>query len=136
MIYTSGTAGRPKGVRRQPATSEMQATMTAMVSRIIDIRPGEDTRTVVTGPVYHSAPNLYALYAVRDGGLVILPPRFDAEDLLRQIERHRITHLHMAPTMFVRLLKLPAEVRRRYDLSSLRFVTHAGRPARPTSTGR
>src|SRR5262245_31053500 len=131
MIYTSGTTGRPKGVRRQPATPEMQAVMAAMVSRIFDIRPGEGIRTVVTGPVYHSAPNLYALSAARDGGLVILQPRFDAEDLLRQVERHRITHLHMVPTMFVRLLKLPTEVRRRYDLSSLRFVTHAAAPCPP-----
>jgi long-chain acyl-CoA synthetase len=131
MIYTSGTTGRPKGVRRQPATPEMQAALTAMVSRIFDIRPGEGIRTVVTGPVYHSAPNLYALSAARDGGLVILQPRFDAEDLLRQVERHRITHLHMVPTMFVRLLKLPSEVRRRYDLSSLRFVTHAAAPCPP-----
>src|SRR5439155_18102102 len=69
MIYTSGTTGRPKGVRRQPATPEMQAAMGAMVARIFDIRPGEGMRTVVTGPVYHSAPNLYALSAARDGGL-------------------------------------------------------------------
>src|SRR5262245_57424338 len=131
MIYTSGTTGRPKGVRRQPATPEMQATMVAMVSLIFDIRPGEGIRTVITGPVYHSAPNLYALFAARDGGLVVLQPRFDAEDLLRQVERHRITHLHMVPTMFVRLLKLPLEVRRRYDLSSLRFVTHAAAPCPP-----
>jgi long-chain acyl-CoA synthetase len=131
MIYTSGTTGRPKGVRRQPATPEMQAVLMAMVSRIFDIRPGEGIRTVVTGPVYHSAPNLYALSAARDGGLVILQPRFDAEDLLRRIEQHRITHLHMVPTMFVRLLKLPAGVRRRYDLSSLTFVTHAAAPCPP-----
>jgi long-chain acyl-CoA synthetase len=131
MIYTSGTTGRPKGVRRQPPTPDMQAVLLGMVSRIFDIRPGEGIRTVVTGPVYHSAPNLYALSAVRDGGLVILQPRFDAEDLLRQVERHRITHLHMVPTMFVRLLKLPAEVRRRYDLSSLAFVTHAAAPCPP-----
>ena len=74
--------------------------MLRMVSRIFDIRPGEGMRTVVTGPVYHSAPNMYALSAARDGGLVVLQPRFDAEDLLRQVERHRITHLHMVPTMF------------------------------------
>src|SRR5262249_15544011 len=82
MIYTSGTTGRPKGVRRQPALPEMQAVLLAMVSRIFDIRPGDGIRTVVTGPVYHSAPNLYALSAARDGGLVILQPRFEAEDLL------------------------------------------------------
>jgi long-chain acyl-CoA synthetase len=131
MIYTSGTTGRPKGVRRQPATPEMQVAMVAMISRIFDIRPGEGIRTIVTGPVYHAAPNLYALSAARDGGLVVLQPRFDAEDLLRQVERHRITHLHMVPTMFVRLLKLPPEVRRRHDLSSLRFVTHAAAPCSP-----
>ena len=131
MIYTSGTTGRPKGVRRQPATPEMQVAMLRMVSRIFDIRPGEGIRTVITGPVYHSAPNLYALSAARDGGLVVLQPRFDAEDLLRQIERHRITHVHMVPTMFVRLLKLPADVRHKYDLSSLKFVTHAAAPCPP-----
>jgi long-chain acyl-CoA synthetase len=109
----------------------MQAAMVAMISRIFDIRPGEGIRTVVTGPVYHSAPNLYALCAARDGGLVILQPRFDAEDLLRQVEWHRITHLHMVPTMFVRLLKLAPEVRQRYDLSSLTFVTHAAAPCPP-----
>jgi long-chain acyl-CoA synthetase len=131
MIYTSGTTGRPKGVRRQPATPETQAVMMRMVSRIFDIRPGEGIRTVVTGPVYHAAPNLYALSAARDGGLVVLQPRFDAEDLLRQIERHRITHVHMVPTMFVRLLKLPADARHKYDLSSLKFVTHAAAPCPP-----
>jgi long-chain acyl-CoA synthetase len=131
MIYTSGTTGRPKGVRRQPATPEMQAAMARMVSRIFDIRPGEGIRTVVTGPVYHSAPNLYALSAARDGGLVILQPRFDAEELLQLVDQHRITHLHMVPTMFVRLLKLPQDVRRKYDLSSLKFVVHAAAPCSP-----
>jgi long-chain acyl-CoA synthetase len=131
MIYTSGTTGRPKGVRREPPTPEMQQAMARMVSRIFDIRPGEGIRTVVTGPVYHSAPNVYALSAARDGGLVILQPRFDAEDLLRLIEQHRISHLHMVPTMFVRLLKLPERVRRGYDLSSLKFVVHAAAPCSP-----
>ena len=131
MIYTSGTTGRPKGVRREPATPAMQAALAGMVSRIFDIRPGESFRTVVTGPVYHSAPNMYALSAARDGGLVILQPRFEAEELLQLIERHRITHLHMVPTMFVRLLKLPEAVRRKYDLSSLKFVVHAAAPCSP-----
>ena len=66
----------------------------------------------------------------------ILQPRFEPEDLLRQIERHRITHLHMVPTMFVRLLKLPDEVRAEYDLSSLNSSCTPRRPARPTSSGR
>jgi long-chain acyl-CoA synthetase len=131
MIYTSGTTGRPKGVRREPATPQMQQAMADMVARIFDIHPGQGVRTVITGPVYHSAPNFYALSAVSNGGLVILQPRFDAEDLLRQVEAHRITHLHMVPTMFVRLLKLPVETRRKYDLSSLKFVAHAAAPCPP-----
>ncbi|SLN10555.1 acyl-CoA synthetase [Oceanibacterium hippocampi] len=128
MIYTSGTTGLPKGVRRTPATAEMAERLGAMVDTIFDIRPGRKMRTVITGPVYHSAPNLYALSAAREGGLVILQPRFDAEELLRLIESHRITHLHMVPTMFVRLLKLPDAVRAKYDLSSLEFVVHAAAP--------
>jgi long-chain acyl-CoA synthetase len=132
MIYTSGTTGRPKGVRREPSTAAMQQVTARMVSRIFDIRAREGIRTVITGPVYHSAPNLYALSAARDGGLVVLQPRFDAEDLLRLVERYRITHLHMVPTMFVRLLQLPDEVKYKYDLSSLKFVAHAAAPCSPT----
>jgi long-chain acyl-CoA synthetase len=88
-------------------------------------------RTVITGPVYHSAPNFYALYAAQSGGLVILQPRFDPEELLALVAEHRITHLHMVPTMFVRLLKLPEAVKQRYDLSSLEFVVHAAAPCPP-----
>ncbi len=131
MIYTSGTTGRPKGVRRQPADAGMQEVTNRMLATVFDIHAGVGIRTVVTGPVYHSAPNAYALAAVREGGMVVLQPRFDAEELLELIEQHRITHLHMVPTMFVRLLKLPAEVRRRYDLSSLKFVVHAAAPCPP-----
>jgi long-chain acyl-CoA synthetase len=81
--------------------------------------------------MYHNAPNWYGLSAARAGGLCILQPRFDAEELLATIERYRITHLHMVPTMFVRLLKLPEETRKRYDLSSLEFVVHAAAPCTP-----
>jgi long-chain acyl-CoA synthetase len=132
IIYTSGTTGRPKGVRREPATPAMQQAMAHMVSRIFDIRPGEAIRTVITGPMYHSAPNVYGLTAARNEGLVVLQPRFDAEELLRLVEQHRITHLHMVPTMFVRLLQLPETVRRQHDLSSLTFVAHAAAPCSPT----
>ena len=90
--------------------------------------PERPLRTVISGPLYHSAPNFYGLYAVRAGALAILQPRFEAEELLRLIEQHRITHLHMVPTMFVRLLRLPEAVRRRYDVSSLEFVVHGAAP--------
>jgi long-chain acyl-CoA synthetase len=87
--------------------------------------------TVMTGPMYHSAPNAFGGFAIRAGGEVILQPRFDPEELLQLIERYKVTHLHMVPTMFVRLLKLPEEVRRCYDLSSLQFVVHAAAPCPP-----
>ncbi|MDP6706781.1 MAG: acyl-CoA synthetase [Alphaproteobacteria bacterium] len=128
MIYTSGTTGRPKGVRRAPATSVQVAKIAEMVSTVFDMRAGEALRTVISGPMYHSAPNLYGLSAARNGGHVVLQPRFDAEGLLRLIEAHRISHVHMVPVMFVRLLKLPAAIRAKYDLSSLRFVVHAAAP--------
>jgi long-chain acyl-CoA synthetase len=131
MIYTSGTTGRPKGVRRQPATAEMQQRMAEITATIFGIGADTAVRTVITGPVYHSAPNFYALNAAQFGELVLLQPRFNAEELLRLIEEHRITHLHMVPIMFVRLLALPEEVRNRYDLSSLQFVVHAAAPCPP-----
>lgn len=82
----------------------------------------------MNGPMYHSAPNSYGMLAFRHGCTIVLEPRFDPEDLLQLIEKHRITHMHMVPTMFVRLLRLPDEVKTRYDLSSLRFVVHGAAP--------
>ena len=131
MIYTSGTTGNPKGVRRQPFTPATSAKFAEMVEIAFGLSPGGDFRTVVTGPMYHAAPNTYGLWAARNGGFCILQPRFDPEELLQMIERYRITHLHMVPTMFVRLLKLSDEIKGKYDLSSLRFVVHAAAPCPP-----
>ncbi|WP_337188567.1 acyl-CoA synthetase [Phenylobacterium sp.] len=134
IIYTSGTTGRPKGVRRAPPTPEQAALTGAVIGRafgFVGHGDPQDIVTVVTGPMYHSAPNAYGLAAARLGATVILEPRFDPEELLQLIERHRVTHLHMVPIMFHRLLKLPDEVKARYDLSSLRFVVHAAAPCPP-----
>ena len=131
IIYTSGTTGMPKGVVRDPPTPEQQQRTTQVLSTVFGIEAGQDVRTVVTGPIYHAAPNAYALVTVGMGGTIVLQPRFDEEELLQLIEQHRITHLHMVPTMFVRLLKLPDEVRSKYDLSSLEFVVHAAAPCPP-----
>lgn len=124
MVYTSGTTGRPKGIRRAPPKTEELEGMLRIRRRIYDTRPG--MRALLPAPMYHSAPNFFALNVVRNDGLLILPPRFDAEELLRDIERHRLTHLFLVPTMLVRLLALPPEVRARYDVSSLQAVLHAG----------
>jgi long-chain acyl-CoA synthetase len=130
VIYTSGTTGHPKGVRRAPPTEAQAALTLARVVHVMGLDPARADRivTVMTGPMYHSAPNTYGLVAARLGCTVHLQPRFDAEDLLARIERDRVTHLHMVPIMFNRLLKLPEEVKRRYDLSSLEFVVHAAAP--------
>jgi long-chain acyl-CoA synthetase len=135
MIYTSGTTGRPKGVRRFPPTPDQAQASTRMLMQGFGftsdaVEPGRIV-TVVTGPMYHSAPNAYGAVAARLGGNVILQPRFDAEELLALIEKHRITHIHMVPIMFNRLLKLPESVRSKYDLSSLKFVIHAAAPVSP-----
>ncbi|WP_417519426.1 acyl-CoA synthetase [Minwuia sp.] len=128
MIYTSGTTGNPKGVRREPATPEMQQRTADLYEIVFGLTEDDDIRTVITGPMYHSAPNAYGLSSAAKAGLTILQPRFDPEDLLRMIQDYRITHIHMVPTMFVRLLKLPEEVRAKYDCSSLKHVVHAAAP--------
>ncbi|MEW5688078.1 MAG: acyl-CoA synthetase [Pseudomonadota bacterium] len=134
VIYTSGTTGRPKGVRRAPPTAEQAMTTALVIGKAFGFMgygEPQDIVTVVTGPMYHSAPNAYGLASARMGATVILEPRFDPEELLQLIQRHRVTHLHMVPIMFHRLLKLPEDVKARYDLSSLKFVVHAAAPCPP-----
>jgi long-chain acyl-CoA synthetase len=129
MPYTSGTTGRPKGVRRTPATEEQRSLAAELFKTVLGIRP--DMRALVSAPLYHSAPNLYGLQVMLAGELLVLEPRFDAERTLALIEQHRLTDLYLVPTMFVRLLRLPPEVRRRYDVSSVRFVSSTGSPCAP-----
>jgi long-chain acyl-CoA synthetase len=138
IIYTSGTTGRPKGVRRPPFTPEQQLATIRMLgwsygyTEVLEGRRAPETiTTAVIGPLYHAAPNAHAGVSIQLGMNVRILPRFDPEELLATIERDRITHLNMVPIMFVRLLKLPDEVRRRYDLSSLEYVTHAAAPCPP-----
>lgn len=126
MIYTSGTTGVPKGVERDPATPEQtQATIQALFA-IFGIRP--DHRVLIPAPLYHTAPNTHAAIAATMGLDMTVQPRFDPEEFLRLVEKHRIQSTQMVPTMFVRLLRLPDDVRRRYDLSSLEAVVHAAAP--------
>ena len=129
MPYTSGTTGRPKGVRRVPATEAQRSLAAALYRTVLGIEPG--LRALLSAPLYHSAPNLYAVQAAVNGALLVLEPRFDAEATLALIERYRLTNAYLVPTMFVRLLRLPDDVRRRYDLSSLRFISSTGSPCAP-----
>lgn len=138
IIYTSGTTGRPNGVRRAAFTEEQNQAVSFMLGwsyGYSDVLAGKrDPATITTaviGPVYHSAPNAHSAFSIRAGANVVICPRFDAEELLALIERERITHLNMVPIMFNRLLRLPDEVKRKYDLSSLEYVTHAAAPCPP-----
>jgi long-chain acyl-CoA synthetase len=126
MIYTSGTTGHPKGVRRNAPTLEQSIAAERLRVLIYGLKPG--VRALLPGPLYHSAPNSFGLRAGRLGGALVLMPRFDPEEFLRLIEEQRIDTLFMVPTMFVRLMKVPDAVRRKYDTSSLRHVVHAAAP--------
>jgi long-chain acyl-CoA synthetase len=124
MLYTSGTTGRPKGVfRTEPATRSVAA-MTLGGYR----HDGHDLH-LCTGPLYHAAPLAFSLAAPLSVGVgTVLMERWEPEETLRLIERHSITHTHMVPTMFHRLLSLPDDVRDGYDISSLRFALHGAAP--------
>src|SRR5882724_5964310 len=126
MIYTSGTTGHPKGVRRNAPTPKQIASAERMRAMIYGLKPG--ARTLLPGPLYHSAPNSFGLRAGRLGGALVIMPRFDAEEFLRVVETEKIDTIFMVPTMFIRLMKLPEDVRRKYDMSSLRHVIHAAAP--------
>jgi long-chain acyl-CoA synthetase len=133
MPYTSGTTGRPKGVRRlapHPEDAVRSARLLADNVRLVyGIEPGK--RALLSAPLYHSAPNMYAMQAVLQGATLFLESRFDAERTLAVIEQHRITRAYLVPTMFSRMLKLPEAVRRGYDLSSIEFVMTMGSPCAP-----
>ena len=123
MLYTSGTTGRPKGVYRRQA-----ARTTAAGLGIYGYR-GEGDSHLCTGPLYHAAPLAFSLAAPLNAGVhVVLMEGWAPEETLRLVERHGITHTHMVPTMFHRLLALPEDVRDRYDVSSVRFILHGAAP--------
>jgi long-chain acyl-CoA synthetase len=131
MIYTSGTTGRPKGVRRRPSTPEQQQLAAGEAAKYWGIKADPSIVVMMNGPMYHSAPAAYGMGSARLGLHMVLQPRFEAEDMLRLIDRHKVSHMHIVPTMFVRLLRLPDEVKRRYDVSSLRWITHGAAPCAP-----
>ena len=124
MLYTSGTTGRSKGIRREAATPGQIVALTEGYRIALGIEPG--MRALISAPLYHAGPASYmGLAALHDGELFI-EPRFDAQDTLRLIAAERITHGYLVPTMYVRLLRLPPEVCARYDLHSVRFVASTG----------
>ncbi|NIJ36797.1 acyl-CoA synthetase (AMP-forming)/AMP-acid ligase II [Sphingopyxis panaciterrae] len=128
LVYSSGTTGRPKGIRL-PLSGEATDAPHMLADRISGrYGVGEGSILLCPAPLYHTAPLVYGMAAHRLGATLVVMDRFHAEETLRLIERHRVTFMQMVPTMFVRLLALPEEIRRRYNLSSLEKIVHAAAP--------
>ena len=128
MFYSSGTTGRPKGILPELSLEPFGTGVAIDHTMGSSFGFGRDTVFLSTGPLYHAAPMGWAIGAVRNGGTVVVAQRFDAERTLRAVQQYRVTHAQFVPTMFVRLLKLPEEIRRSYDVSSLEVVVHAAAP--------
>src|SRR5262245_55241924 len=130
MNYTSGTTGRPKGVRRPlaPFDPDLVFSMFGMFLGMFGIQPKSDNVHLCGSPLYHTAVLLFAASSLHLGHAVVLMDKWTPEGSLGIIERHRVTTSHMVPTQLHRLLALPDATRRRYDLSSLRHMIHAAAP--------
>lgn len=130
MLYSSGTTGRPKAVRRPLPADGNGSWAQSVLEMALTHRYGMSPSSVYLSPapLYHAAGVNYTMAVNRVGAASIMMRKFDAENVLRLIDTHRVTHAQFVPTMFVRMLKLPEAVRRGYDVSSLRCVIHAAAP--------
>jgi long-chain acyl-CoA synthetase len=133
MNYTSGTTGRPKGVRRAlPGTTPEESSIGfGGMLFLFGLQPKDDNVHIVGSPLYHTAVLVFAGGALHIGHTVVLMDKWTPEGMLERIERHRVTNSHMVPTQFHRLLALPDEVKEKYDVSSLRHMVHAAAPCPP-----
>jgi long-chain acyl-CoA synthetase len=128
MLYSSGTTGRPKGIIRplQDVPPSQQLGLFDFIVKLWRYREG--LIYLSPAPLYHSAPQAAVNLTIRLGGTAIIMERFDPEQYLRLVEKYRPTHSQLVPTMFSRMLKLPEEVRKKYDVSSLEIAIHAAAP--------
>ncbi|MDA8708565.1 AMP-binding protein [Hellea sp.] len=127
LAYTSGSTGRPKGIRRvvDEDGPDRYGTYVALGTALMQLTPG--ARFYTAAPLYHSAPNaLSTICLAFNAADIYIAPKFDAEEFLADVERFGITHIYIVPTMMVRLLKLPEAVRKKYDVSTLRFSITTG----------
>jgi long-chain acyl-CoA synthetase len=128
MLYSSGTTGRPKGIRR-PLDAVPPGDDSALYTFLKNLWRYRDGLIYLSpAPLYHSAPQAAVNLAIRAGATVIIMEKFDPEHYLQLVERYGVTHSQLVPTMFSRMLKLPEAIRTRYDLSSLEWAIHAAAP--------
>jgi len=128
MLYSSGTTGRPKGILRPMVDSDPASPLPlwAFLDGLWKYRDG--LTYLSPAPLYHSAPQAAVGLTIRRGGTVVVMEHFDPEQYLSLIEKYKVTHSQLVPTMFSRMLKLPDDVRTKYDLSSLEVTVHAAAP--------
>jgi len=130
MNYTSGTTGRPKGVRRAlaPIDPDTMAALSGGFLGLFEVKPEDGNVHLCGSPLYHTAVLVFASASMHLGHPVVLMDRWTPEDTLRLIEKYQVTTSHMVPTQFHRLLALPEAVRQRYDVASTRAMVHAAAP--------
>jgi long-chain acyl-CoA synthetase len=130
ISYTSGTTGKPKGVRRIPAPLHQRADMERRLQTVSDIvyGSGANVTAYLSAPIYHSAAMTYLMHFCKLQATLVLEPRFQAERALSLIEQHQVTHAYLVPTMYQRLSALDTAVRARYNLSTLQHVASTGSP--------
>jgi fatty-acyl-CoA synthase len=131
MLYSSGTTGRPKGVRKTLPRTPMgdpSAAPVQVAAGIGAMGGGPNSVYLSPAPLYHSAPLVWSMSMQRLGAAVVVMERFDPRSCLEVIQRYGVTHAQFVPTMFVRLLRLPPQERAAYDVSSLQLVVHAAAP--------
>ena len=128
MLYSSGTTGRPKGIVPPYLGSPIGHVepSTAGFFNLFGFDP--NTVYLSPAPLYHSAPLRFCMFVLRTGGMAVVMERFDTATSLSLIENYRVTHSQWVPTMFIRMLKLPEEERKKFDLSSLKVAIHAAAP--------
>ena len=128
MLYSSGTTGRPKGILRPLPENPPGQALPVFDFMVEFWRFRDGTIHLSPAPLFHTAPLVAVALAIRTGGTAVIMEQFDPEQFLALVERHRVTHSVLVPTMFSRMLKLPEEVRRRYDVSTLETAFHGAAP--------